>query len=82
MVDAVPMVPDRLSYTEMYYNTFKYPSEWTESFESYQVHCPNLCFAIMQHMDNYATRIPQIQKQAKDLHEQFFSARGLLTNIK
>ena len=82
VVDAVPMVPDRLSYTEMYYNTFKYPSEWTESFESYQVHCPNLCFAIMQHMDNYATRIPQIQKQAKDLHEQFFSARGLLTNIK
>jgi hypothetical protein len=82
VVDAIPLVPDRLSYTEMYYDTFKYPSVWTENFESYQAHRPNLCFAIMQHMDNYKTRIPQIQKQAKDLHEQFFSARGLLDNIK
>jgi hypothetical protein len=82
VVDAIPMVPDRLSYTEMYYDTFKYPSEWTESFESYQTYRPNLSFAIMQHMDNYKTRIPQIQKQAKDLHERFFSASGLLNNIK
>ena len=82
VVDAIPLVPDRLSYTEMYYDTFKYPSEWTESFESYQTHRPNLCFAIMQHMDNYSTRVPQIRKQAKDLHERFFSATGLLNNIK
>jgi glycosyltransferase involved in cell wall biosynthesis len=82
VVDAIPMVPDRLSYTEMYYDTFKYPSEWTESFESYQTHRPNLCFAIMHHMDNYATRIPVIRKQSKDLYEQFFSATGLLNNIK
>jgi hypothetical protein len=82
LVDAIPLVPDRLSYTEMYYDTFKYPSEWTESFESYTVHRPNLCFAIMQHMDNYTTRIPQIRKQAEDLSKYFFSADCLLENIK
>jgi hypothetical protein len=82
VVDAIPLVPDRLSYTEMYYDTFKYPSKWTESFESYTVFRPDLCMAITQHMDNYKTRIPQIQKQAKDLHEQFFSANNLLNNIK
>jgi len=82
VVDAIPMVPDRLSYTEMYYDTFKYPSKWTESFESYTVFRPDLCMAITQHMDNYKTRISQIQKQAKDLHEQFFSANNLLNNIK
>jgi hypothetical protein len=82
LVDAIPLVPDRLSYTEMYYDTFKYPSEWTESFESYTVHRPNLCFAIMQHMDNYTTRIPQIRKQAEDLSKYFFSADRLLENIK
>jgi len=82
VVDAIPMVPDRLSYTEMYYDTFKYPSKWTESFESYTHHRNNLCFAIMQHMDNYSTRIPQIRKQAHDLHTQFFSATALLENIK
>jgi hypothetical protein len=82
VVDAIPMVPDRLSYTEMYYDTFKYPSKWTESFESYTVYRPDLCREIIQHMDNYKTRIPQIQKQAKDLHEQFFSGTSLLNNIR
>ena len=82
IVDAIPLVPDRLSYTEMYYDTFKYPSVWTESFEAYQTHRSNLCFAIMQHMDNYSTRIPQIRKQTHDLTENFFSAHGLLERIK
>jgi len=82
VVDAIPLVPDRLSYTEMYYEGFKYPSVWTESFESYQTHRSNLCFAIMQHMDNYATRIPQIRKQAQDLTEHFFSAGELLKWVK
>ena len=82
VVDAIPMVPDRLSYTEMYYDTFKYPSTWTESFEAYTIHRKELCMAIIQHMDNYKTRIPAIRKQAHDLHTQFFSATALLENIK
>jgi len=82
VVDAIPMVPDRLSYTEMYYDMFKYDSKWTESFDAYTVYRPDLCRKIIEHMDNYSTRIPSIRKQAKDLHEQFFSATGLLDNIK
>jgi hypothetical protein len=81
VVDAIPMVPDRLSYTEMYCEGFKYPSVWTESFEAYQAHRPDLCVQIMLHMDNYTTRIPQIRKQAKDLHDNFFSASNLLSNL-
>ena len=81
VVDAIPMVPDRLSYTEMYYEGFKYPSKWTESYDSYTVYRPDLCREIMTHMDNYSTRIPMIQKQAKDLHDNFFSATELLNNI-
>ena len=82
VVDAIPLVPDRLSYTEMYMDTFKYPSEWTENFEAYKAHRPNLCFAIMQHMDNYTTRIPQIRKQTRQLTENFFSAHTLLERLK
>jgi hypothetical protein len=82
VVDAIPMVPDRLSYTEMYFDTFKYPPEWTESFESYEVFRPNLCEKIIQYMDNYTHMIPSIHKQAEALHEQFFSATGLVNNIK
>ena len=81
VVDAIPMVPDRLSYSEMYYDIFKYPSEWTENFESYQTHRPNLCFAIMQHMDNYETRLSKIKQQAQDLTKNFFSAKNLLEKL-
>ena len=82
VVDAIPMVPDRLSYSEMYYDAFKYPSKWTESWGSYNVFRPDLCRSIITHMDNYSTRIPTIKKQAKDLHDNFFSATELLDNIK
>jgi hypothetical protein len=82
VVDAIPMVPDRLSYSEMYLDAFKYPSKWTESFDSYTVFRPDLCREIIQHMDNYSTRITQIRKQAYSLHTDFFSATELLKNIK
>jgi hypothetical protein len=82
VVDAIPMVPDRLSYSEMYYDIFKYPSIWTESFESYQAHRPNLCFAIMQHMDHYETRLPKLKSQTIDLTNNFFSAGKLIEQLK
>ena len=82
VVDAIPMVPDRLSYTEMYYDTFKYPSVWTESFETYEVYRQDLCRLIIEHMANYNTRIPQVRKQTHDLTERFFSANKLLENLK
>jgi hypothetical protein len=82
LLDAIPMVPDRLSYTEMYYDTFKYPSAWTESYQSYEAHRPELCMAIIQHMDNYSSRLPRLTKQAQDLTDLFFSATDMLNNIK
>jgi hypothetical protein len=82
IVDAIPMVPDRLSYTEMYFNTFKYPSKWTESFDAYTAYRPDICREIIQHMENYQTRLPQIKKQAHELTQHFFSAGGILDNIK
>jgi len=81
VVDAIPMVPDRLSYTEMYFDTFKYPSVWTESFEAYEVHRPELCGKIMQYMNNYQSMIPSIRKQKEQLHDNFFSATRLVDNI-
>lgn len=82
IVDAIPLVPDRLSYTEMYYDTFKYPSEWTESFEAYEAHRPELCGKIMQYMNNYHSLVHTVRKQAGDLTDQFFSADKLLRFIK
>ncbi len=81
VVDAIPMVPDRLSYSEMGYDTFKYPSEWTESFEAYKAHRPEICAKIIQYMDNYEKFLPQLRKQTQDLTENFFSANGLLERL-
>lgn len=78
VVGAVPMVPDRLSYSEMAFDTFKYPSKWTESWDAYNVYRPDICRAIMTHMDYYHTRLPQIEKQVGVLYEQFFSATELV----
>jgi hypothetical protein len=81
LVDAIPMVPDRLSYSEMYSDTFKYPSRWTESWNHYVADRSNLCFAIMQHMDHYDRRLPELQKQTQNLTDNFFSADELLKRL-
>jgi hypothetical protein len=81
VVDAIPMVPDRLSYSEMYFDIFKYNSKWTESYDAYTVYRPDLCRAIISHMDYYKTRLPQLKQQTRVLHEQFFSASDLLNNL-
>ena len=82
IVGAIPMVPDRLSYSEMAFDTFKYPSDWTLSWDHYTANRPQLCKVIIEHMENYRTRLPMLIKQTESLHEHFFSARGLLSNIK
>jgi hypothetical protein len=82
IVDAIPMVPDRLSYSEMAFDTFKYPSEWTESWNHYVANRPQICQQIIQYMDNYDKFLPQLRKQTRDLTEQFFSANGLYNNLK
>ena len=82
VVDAVPMVPDRLSYTEMYNDVFKYPSLWTENWEAYNVNREQVCAAIVSYMEQYEQLRPYLQGQAKSLTDDFFTANGLLTNLK
>jgi len=82
IVDSIPMVPDRLSYSEMAFDTFKYPSEWTESFEAYNRYRPFICKTIIEHMENYKTRLPMLHKQTESLRDNYFSAHELLNNIK
>ena len=47
---AVPMVPDRLSYSEMYNDEFKYPSDWTINWDSYVKHKSQLISKIDANM--------------------------------
>ena len=82
IVDTIPMVPDRLSYSEMSFDDFKYPSQWTESFESYKTHRPQVVDKIVDYMENYKKYLPRLNTQVDSLTEQFFSCDNLLKMLK
>jgi hypothetical protein len=82
LVGAIPMVPDRLSYSEMAFDTFKYPGEWTESWDLYTVHRKEICHKIIQYMENYEKFLPSLNKQVDLLKENFFSCNKLLELLK
>ena len=81
LVGALPMVPDRLSYSEMALEEFKYPSEWTESFRSYDKHQKDVCERIEDYIENYETYLPSLNKQVDILKNEFFSCENLLKNL-
>jgi hypothetical protein len=82
VVDAIPMVPDRLSYSEMAFDAFKYPEIWTRNWENYEGYRPYICEKIIQYMDNYDKFLPELRKQTQHLTEHYFSAQGLYDNLK
>jgi hypothetical protein len=57
---AMPMVPDRLSYTEMYDTPFKYPSDWTKDWDSYLSNKKKLIALIDQNMKKLVDRDNQL----------------------
>ena len=81
LVDAIPMVPDRLSYSEMYQDRFKYPSNWTQDWDSYLANRTNLCDLITAYIEDYNSYLPSIKEQALDLTEKFFSANELVNRF-
>jgi glycosyltransferase involved in cell wall biosynthesis len=82
IVGAIPMMPDRLSYSEMALEEFKYPSHWTESYDQYVANREQVCDRIVEYMDNYSNYIPLVHKQTEVLRDNFFSARNLLSHLK
>ena len=78
IVDAIPMVPDRLSYSEMALDAFKYPSVWTKDWENYEAYRPDICNRIMQYMENYEKFLPSLNTQVVELKNNFFSCNNLL----
>ena len=82
LVDAIPMVPNRLSYSEMALDTFKYLSEWTESYDKYLHNKQQVIESIKSYMENYDTFIKSIQHQVTKLDTDFFSGQELYKTIR
>jgi glycosyltransferase involved in cell wall biosynthesis len=77
--NALPLVPDRLSYTEMYADEFKYPSVWTEDWKSYTLHKEELKQRIIDMMNNYKQYCLTDTKHY--LTKEYFSSDIMLDNI-
>ena len=75
------MVPDRLSYKEMYMDEFKYPSEWTTDFNAYTKHKQEIIDKIRYYIEDHTKLVPHIHKQAKSLQKKFFTATNLYATI-
>ena len=82
LVDAIPLVPDRLSYSEMAIDDFKYPSEWTQCFTSYVKHRDKIIEHIKHLMENYSEQLPALDRQKKKLQREFFDGTKIYDTIK
>lgn len=80
LVGASPMVPDRLSYSEMYGDSFLYPSEWTEDFESYKMNKDLLIAHIKNVMSE--TDFTRVDLLSANLTHNFFSGKALYEVIR
>lgn len=82
IVDTFPLVPDRLSYTEMYPDDFKYPSEWTDSWENYLANKDKLIERIRSIMKQNTSAQLQLAKLTEWLSKDFFSSTEMIKKIK
>jgi len=80
-VGAIPMVPDRLSYTEMWSDTFKYPSEWTANLEAAKENIENIKSYIRKQM-NSNTDMQWEMREELGRVKKFYHADKLIQHLK
>jgi len=82
LVNTIPMVPDRLSYSEMALPEFKYPSTWTEDFTSYRANRDKVVTQVIEYMEHYEDFLVALDKQRTKLNKEFFSGAAIYDAIK
>lgn len=81
---SIPLVPDRLSYREMYGDIWKYPSEWTLDWNAYQQNKSNLVNDINEMATwalNSPNQVDQLLEQQKNKLNSFVDFEPLLKNL-
>ena len=77
LLGAYPLVPDRLSYTEMWEGGCRYPSSWTKDWNSYQQHKDLLVDYIRKLMDGNGLEETAISR-SMDVGRRFFDSAPML----
>jgi hypothetical protein len=81
LAGAIPIVPDRCSYSEMYLDVFKYPSEWTSSLDNYKKHKNDLFYFIGNVIDNYVFLYDDMEKQRQILIENYLKPTAMINHL-
>lgn len=78
-----PILPDRLSYSEMYMGEFLYPSEWTINYQNYLANKDKIKANIKTIIEGYDSELIQlsIKKQEKILLSNYLTADNMFMNI-
>ena len=79
-VGAIPMVPDRLSYSEMWSDTFKYPSEWTMNLDAAKQNIENIKSYIRKQM-NANTDMQWEMREELGRVRKFYYADNLISHL-
>lgn len=81
LVDAIPFVPNRLSYSEMYDDEFLYPSKWTESWDDYLTNRQNIIDQLYGMIENYDSYLELIAKNREILMEKYLYPGPMLDRL-
>jgi hypothetical protein len=81
LVNSIPMVPDRLSYSEMYRDAFKYQSHWTTDWDSYLQNRDQLVRRIRYVMTNYLEFAAELTTQWGILEADYLQAEVMFTHL-
>jgi hypothetical protein len=81
LAGALPIVPDRASYTEMYPDVFKYPAEWTSSWHNYNQYREYLLGFIRERIDNYDRYLPALAECKNKLISDYLNANIMINKL-
>lgn len=80
LAGAIPIVPDRCSYSEMYLDVFKYPSEWTSSLENFHTFKSEVTEFINEKVNNYSLYRDALYEQCEILKDGYLNA-GIMYSL-
>ena len=81
LVGTYPLVPGRLSYDEMWSEDNRYPEEWTENWEMYQLCKPNIISFIRETMNHSDENLAAKAKKSAMYAGEFFNGQALYKAI-
>src|SRR5690606_34609951 len=82
VVNTMPLVPNMLSYAEMYDEQWKYPSDWVLKKGDYHNYGKSLLIEkIKDMMSNYNNYLKLLPRLSGELQRKFFSANNLIDKL-